>query len=65
MQRIVNILIVFANTISLSAHILIASAEALIVVATIRNAVTNRRHLPLPWMLFFVLSRRHIVTFDD
>ena len=47
-QRVVNILIVFANTISLSVHILIASVEAFIVVAAIRKAVTNRRNLPLP-----------------
>ena len=54
----------FANTISLSAHSLIASADALIVYVSATNkAATKRKHTPL-LSLFFVVtpSRRHTLS---
>ena len=57
-----NILSVFENTIRMSADILIASADALIVFVSATNkAATKRKHTPLP-SSFFLLSRRHVVT---
>jgi len=57
-----NILSVFENTIRLSADILIASARTLIVFVSSTNKVaTKRKYTPLP-SLFFLLSRRHVVT---
>ena len=57
-----NILSVFENTIRLSADILIASADALIVFVSATNkAATKRKHTPLQ-SLFFLLSHRHVVT---
>ena len=54
-----NILIAFENTIRLSAHILIASAHALIVFLSATNKVTTKRkHTPLQ-SLFFCC---HVVT---
>ena len=50
-----NILIAFENTIRLSAHILIASAHALIVFLSATNkAATMRKHIP-PQNLFFLV----------
>ena len=57
-----NILSAFENTIRLSADILIASADALIVFVSATNkAATKRKHTPL-LSLFFLLSHRHVVT---
>ena len=51
-----NILIAFENTIRLSAHILIASAHALIVFLSATNkAATKRKHTP-PQSLFFLVG---------
>ena len=64
-----NILSVFENTIRLSADILIASADILIAsartlivfVSSTNKVATKRKYTPLP-SLFFLLSRRHVVT---
>ena len=63
-----NILSVFENTIRLSADILIASADALIVFVSATNkAATKRKHTPLPSLFFFVVtpSRRHPLSITD
>ncbi|MBB3702702.1 hypothetical protein FHS60_001165 [Alloprevotella rava] len=58
-KRVVNILIAFSDTISLSADILIASAEALIV-ATDRNGEAEDMNIPLlPICYFFVVTLSH------
>ena len=52
----VNTLIAFSNAIRLSAHILIASADALIVFLSATNkAATMRKHIP-PQSLFFLVG---------
>ena len=62
-----NILSVFENTIRLSADILIASADALIVFVSATNkAATKRKHTPLPSLFFVVTSsRRHTLSITN
>ena len=61
MPAVANILIAFRNTIRVSADILIASADTLIVVKKKKRKAENTwRHSPPK--SYFLLSRRHVVT---
>ena len=63
--RLKNILIAFENTIRLSADRIRLSADALIVFwAMIRSEEIMTRYA-LSRILFFSLSRRHVVTLDS